>query len=235
MTEENKDVDLYAELKKTLETADEPEVEDKPSGASPEQTPATDPAKEEVKSEPELSEEEISKLTPRAQKRIRDLADKVKELADKPAEEPEKEIAPEPQEEPKPDSSNFKDVKEFLNAVEDEPSRKLLEKFYGVIKSETSQILAPVERQNNEAKFEKEFSKYEKIEGLSDYHDDLKKTFLRNPNQSFKALIGETVADLQLNKVKSVEKTPSTPNRGKVDTSNLSKDELYDMLDTMKE
>ncbi len=155
---------------------------------------------------------------------------------DKTAEEPEKVETPEPpQEEPKPDAQNFKNVQDFLSAVEDEPSRKLLEKFYGVIKSETSQILAPVERQNNEAKFETEFKKYEKIEGLSDYHDDLKKTFLRNPNQSFKALIGETVADLQLNKVKSVEKTPSTPNRGKVDTSNLSKDELYDMLDTMKE
>ena len=234
MTEENKDVDLYAELKATLSSVDEPEVEATPE-ASLEKAPATDPAKEEVKGETELSEEEISKLTPRAQKRIRDLADKVKELAEKPAVEPEKEETPEPQEEPKPDAQNFKNVQEFLSAVEDEPSRKLLEKFYGVIKSETSQILAPVERQNNEAKFEKEFSKYEKIEGLSDYHDDLKKTFLRNPNQSFKALIGETVADLQLNKVKSVEKTPSTPNRGKVDTSNLSKDELYDMLDTLKE
>ena len=235
MAEENKDVDLYAELKATLESADEPEAEVKPSGASPEPTPATDPAKEEVKVEPELSEEEISKLTPRAQKRIRDLADKVKELAEKPAEIPEEVIAPEPQEEPKLDNSNFKNVTEFLNAVEDEPSRKLLEKFYGVIKAETSTILAPVERQNNETKFETEFKKYEKIEGLSDYHDDLKKTFLRNPNQSFKALIGETVADLQLNKVKSVEKTPSTPNRGKVDTSNLSKDELYELMDTLKE
>ena len=234
MTEENKDVDLYAELKKTLETADEPEVEATPE-ASLEKAPATDLAKEEVKSEPELSEEEISKLTPRAQKRIRDLAEQVKELAEKPEPEPEKELPPEPQEEPKPDAQNFKNVNDFLNAVEDEPSRKLLEKFYGVIKSETSQILAPVERQNNEAKFEKEFSKYEKIDGLSDYHDDLKKTFLRNPNQSFKALIGETVADLQLNKVKSVEKTPSTPNRGKVDTSNLSKDELYELMDTLKE
>ena len=159
----------------------------------------------------------------------------VKELAEKPEPEPEKELPPEPQEEPKPDNSNFKNVQEFLSAVEDEPSRKLLEKFASVLKKENETILAPIERQNNETKFETEFSKYEKIEGISDYKDDLKKTFLRNPNQSVKALVSEVAMDLQLNKVKSVEKTPSTPNRGKVDTSNLSKEELYNLMDTLRE
>ena len=229
---EEKDVDLYAELKKTLETVDESEEKETP-GASPEKPAEKETPKEETKEDEnaELSEEDISKLSPRAQKRIREQAAEIKRLAEKPAEKSPEEV---PKKEDKPDSQSFKNVKEFLSAVEDEPSRNLLEKFYQVIKSETSTVLAPIEKQNNEAKFNEEFGKYEKIEGIADYKDDLRKTFMRNPSQSLKALIGETLTDLQLNKIKPIEKTPSTPNRGKVDTSNLSKDELYTMLETME-
>lgn len=230
MIEDNKDVDLYAELRKTLDTAKESE-EEETSGASAEE-PTGDIETPEINhnDDTELSEDEISKLSPRAQKRIRDLADKVKELAEKPEEViPEEEID---KEETIP--HNFKDVKEFLSAVQDEDSRKLLENFYNVIKGETSSILAPIEAKNNETKFETEFSKYEKIEGVSNYKNDLKKTFLRNPNQSIEALVGKVVTDLALHKIKPIEAKPSTPSRGKVDTSNLSKDELYDMLDTLK-
>ena len=233
--DDNKDVgseDLYEELRKTLEKEQEPEEEE--SSVASDQKPEGDgdAPKDEVTDEnEELSEEEISKLSPRAQKRIRDLAGQVKELAEKPAVETT-ETPPETKPE---DSQSFKNVKEFLDAVEDEPSRKLLEKFYGVIKGEMSSTLAPIEQKNNETRFETEFNKYEKIEGLADHKNDLKKTFLRNPSQSLKALIGEVVTDLQLSKVKPLEATPSSPNRGKVDTSTLSKDELYDMLDTLKE
>jgi len=233
--EEKKDVgknDLYDELAKVLKGEDEPKEEEKPSGASPENP---QPEKTDEKPESaELSEEEISKLTPRAQKRIRELADKVKELAEKSAEK--KEEAPELPEKPeaKP-SQEFKSVKDFLSAVQDEPSRILLEKYFGAIKSEFSQTLAPIEKANAEAKFETEFSKYEKIEGLSDYKNDLKKTFLRNPNQSLKALVGEVITDLQMSKVKPLEKTPSSPNRqGEVNLDDLDKEQLYQKLETMR-
>ena len=207
---------------------EEESEEEKPQVASDQNS--TETPEEAVSEDAELSEEEISKLTPRAQKRIRELAEEVKKLAEKP-----QEIAEEPQEESKPDSQSFKNVKEFLSAVEDEPSRKLLEKFYGVIKAENTAILAPIEQKNNEARFEQEFSTYETIEGLAAHKADLRKTFLRNPNQSIKSLIGEVVTDLQLSKVKPIESTPSTPKHGEaVDTSNLSKDELYTMLDTLR-
>ena len=225
--EENKGEDLYEELRKTL--AKESEVEE-PSVATDQESPEEKTSeKEEIISEDgDLTEEEISKLHPKAQKRIKELADKVKELAEKPAEQ-----SPDETPEPEPDSQ-FKNVQEFLDAVEDEPSRKLLDKFYHVIKSETSEILAPIEQKSNETRFETEFSKYEGIEGIADYKNDLRKSFLRNPKQSLKALVGEVVTDLQLNKVKPIEKTPSSPNRGAVDISTKSKDELYDMLDTMR-
>jgi len=233
--EDNKDVgseDLYEELRKTLEKEKEPEAEEASVASDQKPEGDGDAPKDEVTDEnADLREEEISKLTPRAQKRIRALADEVKKLAEKPAEK-----SPETPPEEKPEAAqSFKNVKEFLDAVEDEPSRKLLEKFYRVIKGEMSSTLAPIEQKNNETRFETEFSKYEKIEGLADHKNDLRKTFLRNPSQSLKALIGEVVTDLQLNKVKPVESTPSSPSRGKVDTSNLSKEELYDMLDTLKE
>lgn len=231
---EEKDVDLYDELAKALKS-DEPVEEEKPSGASPEKpTEENTSEKEKLEETAELSEEEISKLTPRAQKRIRDLADKVKELAEKPEEKqpqkPAEKIEEKPQEE-----AEFKNVKEFLEAVEDEPSRNLLEKFYHVIKKETSTILDPLEKKNNESRFEQEFGKYEKIEGLSDHKDNLRKTFMRDPNQSLKALVGEVITDLQLNKVKPMENTPSSPNRGgKINTEDLDKEQLYDLLDTLK-
>jgi len=237
MDEKTKSVDsneeLYAELRKTLEN--ESAVEE--TVAADDQKPTEEkPSESEITDDDgDISEEEISKLHPKAQKRIKELADKVKELADAKADEIK--TLPEESPEPKPDDSyKFKDVKEFLDAVEDEPSRKLLEKFYGVIKAETSTILAPIEQKNNETKFETEFSKYEKIDGLSDYKNDLKKTFLRNPNQSFKALIGETIADLQLNKVKPIEKTPSSPNRGgKVNTDEMTLEQLYTTLESQKQ
>jgi hypothetical protein len=220
--------DLYAELRKTLESAEEESV------AADDQEPKQEdePVKEEIIDESgELSEDEISKLHPKAQKRIKELAEQVKALADKPAEKS-------PEEEPKEDepAQDYKNVQEFLEAVQDEPSRKLLEKFYGVIKSETSSILAPLEQKNNETKFETEFSQYERIEGIKDYKNDLKKTFLRNPNQSLKALVGEVVTDLQINKVKPIEKSPSSPNRnGKVDLDNLTKEQLFERLDSLRE
>ncbi len=244
MDKDNKDVgseDLYAELRKTLETVDESEPLEKESKVASDQKPEEDKDIDTSKSKVdveagELSEEEISKLSPRAQKRIRDLAEKVKEFADKPKEETPKEekIIPDENDEGN-NSPKFKDVKEFLNAVEDQPSRKLLEKFYEVIKGETSSILAPIEQKNNEVKFETEFSKYDKIEGLSDYKNDLKKTFMRNPNQSLKSLIGEIAIDLQMNKVKPTESSPSLPNRnGEVNLDDLSKDDLYTKLDSLR-
>lgn len=231
--EDNKDVDLYAELKKTLESVDESE-ELETSVASDQKPKVEDKPNEIVEDEnAELTEEDISKLSPRAQKRIREQAEEIKRLAEKPAEKSPEEIA---KEDEKPTPQDFKNVQEFLNAVEDEPSRKLLEKFYGVIKGEISSTLSPIEKANNEAKFNEEFSKYEKIEGLADYKNDLKKTFLRNPNQSLKALVGEIVTDLSLNKIKPIESQPSNPNRdGKINTDDLSLEQLYELQESMKD
>ncbi len=230
MTTENKDVgeDLYAELHKALASESEPEAEEAPVASD--QKPIEEvETSESQNNDSELSEEEISKLTPRAQERIRKLAEQVKNFAEK---QPEKPVIAE---ESDTESPKFKDVQDFLAAVEDEPSRKLLETFYGVIKGEISTTLSPIEQANNKAKFESEFSKYEKVEGLADYKNDLLKTYMRNPNQSFKALIGETIADLQLSKVKPVEKSPSSPNRsGVTDLDTLSKDDLYSQLETMR-
>jgi len=232
MTTQNNDVDdLYAELKNALASEEE-----ETSGASDQKPTVDTETTEDLNSNEndELSEEEISKLTPRAQKRIRDLAEKVKILAEHPEKEKENDLQDEDDETKEKDPLNFKNVDEFLKAVQDEDSRNLLENFYKVVKGEISSTLSPIEKANNEARFDQEFSKFEKIEGLSDYKNDLKKTFLRNPNQNIKSLISERVTDLVMNKVTSVEKTPSSPKRGQVDISTLSKDELYDQLETMR-
>lgn len=231
MAKEN-DVDLYAELEKELKGAKESE-EVETVVASDKDTTVDDKTKKDVVEDEnaELTEEEISKLSPRAQKRIRGLAEEVKELAKT------KEIVEEKKDDKEiPTVIEPKNVEEFLNAVEDEDSRNLLGKFYKMIKGEIDTTLSPIEQKNNETKFETEFSKYsEKIEGLADYKADLKKTFLRNPTKSVEDLVSKVALDLQLNKVKPLEEKPSDPNRdGKVDTEGMSLDELYDTMDTLK-
>jgi hypothetical protein len=226
--EENKDVDaLYEDLRKELANA---AAEEEPAVPS-DQKPTEEPTPENTNAEEseELSEDDISKLGPKAQKRIREQAAEIKRLAEEATKVPD---APAPEDTPAP--QDFKNVNEFLNAVEDEPSRKLLEKFYGVIKGEMSSTLAPIEQKNNETRFETEFSQYATIEGLADYKNDLRKSFLRNPSMSIKSLVGEIVTDLHLHKIKPIEGTRSTPNRGPVDTSNLSKDELYALLESQR-
>jgi hypothetical protein len=228
---ENNDVDLYEELNKELEKSEAEET----SVASDQKPTDEGISEKETKDEPELSEEEISKLSPRAQKRIRDLAEQVKEISKKEIEEvpevkEEKEISPEN----KP--HEFENVDEFLNAVEDKDSRKLLETFAKVLRKETSTTLAPVEEANNKAKFETIFNQYEKIDGMKDCKEELKKTFLRNPNQDLGALINKTVTDLTLNRIKKVETKESAPNRaGKPDLDGLDLEGLYDALDKTKD
>src|SRR5579872_3657363 len=141
--------DLYEQLDEELAKgkAEEPEA----SGEKPKKDEVV-PEKEGDKviaEDGELSEEEIAKLTPRAQKRIRDLAQKVKDLAEKPAEKSPEDLAKEAKDKAAPD---FKSVKEFLDAVEDEPSRNLLAKFYDVIRKENSEVLGPLEQKNAESK-----------------------------------------------------------------------------------
>ena len=227
---ENKDVDLYEDLKKELEKST---VEETVVASDQEPKEEVIPSTVDDKGEQELSEEEISKLSPRAQKRIRDLAEQVKDLASKEI-EVEK---PEEKEIPSEDKPHeFQNVDEFLNAVQDKDSRKLLETFYGVIKKENSSVLAPFEAKNNETKFETTFGKYEKIEGFANYKDELKKTFLRNPNQDIDSLFSKVVVDLTLNRIKKVEDKSSNPNRnGKVDLDNLDLEGLYDALDKTKD
>lgn len=221
---ENNDVDLYEDLKKEL---DKPEEEETIGASAEKPNKEDEPNKEIINEDGDLSEDEISKLSPRAQKRIREQADKIKELSEKPeAKTEDKEIVPES----KP--HEFNDVEEFLKAVQDEPSRKLLETFANVLKKENSTILAPLEAKNNEARFETTFSKYEKIEGFGDYKDELKKTFLRDTKQDIDSLFAKTVVDLTLNKIKPSLNTESKPNRdGKVDLEGASLEQLYDALD----
>lgn len=226
--EDNKDVEaLYDELRSAL--AKDSEEEESSGASAQEPAPDAEPVVP-VDENAEFSEEEISKLTPRAQKRIRDLAEQVKELADKPAVE-----TPEDSPEETQTARSFKNVEEFLSAVEDEPSRKLLETFAKVMKGEIAQTLSPIEEANNKARFETEFTKYHGIEGLDAHKDEIRKTYMRNPSTSIKSLVGDVVTDLQLNRIKPIVSGESAPNReGKIDTESMTLEELYAALDTTK-
>lgn len=222
--------DLYKTLHEELDKGSNEEEIVVSSDQKPEDDKEIDTSKTKVDDEQtELSEEEISKLSPKAQKRIRELSEKVKDFATK---DQQKEISPEDDsKETISDTQNFKSVQEFLAAVEDEPSRKLLEAFHKVITGEISETLSPVQRANRETEFETQFAKYSTIEGLQDHKDDLKKSFMANPSTPIKALIGDTVLEMQAAKIKPTDDTPADAARGEVDISTLSKEELYDYLE----
>lgn len=251
MTTKNKDVEaLYAELETTLQN-DDSEAEVTP-GASAEndhdeqEVEEEAPAEEEVREEKqadtgaaddgeELKEEEIAKLPKRAQDRIRKLAADLKAIKDKETgdgDEPEDKPATEEKD------AEFNTVEDFLAAVQDDASRKLLETFAKVLDKKTGTALAPLIEANAGKVFDEKFKDFERIPGMSDFRDDLRKTFVRNPNQSLKALVGEKLVDLQSGRIKPTVKKPSTPAHGggdRMDTAGKSKEELYDMLDSTRE
>jgi len=246
----NKDVEeLYAELDKTLredseesdtsgasaEEAAEDEGADEGEGSEAEAAAGNDEKPEEkadekpaddAADESELSEEDIAKLPKRAQDRIRKLAADLKAIG-------EKETKPDEKKDPE-----YSSVEDFLANVQDEPSRKLLENFAKVLDKNTASKVQPLIEANAGKVFDEQFKQFEKLPGVSDFRDDLRKTFIRNPSQSLKALVGETIVDIQAGKIKKTVTNPSTPNHnggGGASTEGMTKEELYAQLETLRE
>ncbi len=249
MTAKNNDVeDLYGELERTLsdnsggDTPGASAEDDKGEDGAPdgEEKPeegadndgGEDKGEEGADENEEFTAEEFAALSPRAQKRIRDLAQKVKD-GEKPADaedKPEKKDA-----EAKPE--DFETMEDFLAAVADPASRKLLNTFAKVIDKTQNSKIGPLLAADAGKRFDSAFATFEKIEGIGAYKEDLKKTFMRNPSVDLKALVGAKLVDLQTSKIKPTEKRISTPSHGggKVNLDGLTKDELYDQLENLKE
>jgi hypothetical protein len=207
MTNDFNDVELEA-LLKAAESSEEVDT----SGASDQES-----AKEEVVIDNISSE--------RANERIQELLEENKRLKESP-----KKAELDPYETPK-----FKNLDEFVNAIEDEPSRKLLKTYGEILTNQLRSEVAPVLSEHNDAKFKREFdSMVSRVPALSAYEDSLKKSFNRNPNQSIKALVGEVIVDGIFNKVKPIESKGSSPNRTAPDISDASKEDLYSILESMR-
>lgn len=114
-------------------------------------------------------------------------------------------------------------VKEFLKAVNDEPSRELLEKFYNVVNDElTSKFtseLSPVLEKARSDKFTSEFEQLaSKLPELAPYKDRIKKSYLRNPNTDLQEVAKDIVFKVKMGAVKPSEGKKSvvaSPNRNK--------------------
>jgi hypothetical protein len=156
----------------------------------------------------------VSEDTHRANERIRELVEENKRL---------KEIEV---------SRNSNDLDKFVDSIEDEPSRNLL-KQYGKLMHETvRKEYAPVLEEFNTVKFDKEFAQFESIPNLAQHKEDLRKSYLRNPSQSLKALVGEILVDTQSSKIKPVERIASQANRSEPSLIDASTDDLYAILES---
>jgi hypothetical protein len=72
---------------------------------------------------------------------------------------------------------------------------------------------------------------------LKDYAETLKKSIFKEvaPNASVKAIVGEMILEQNLSKPKPVEGRGGIANREKIDINSASKEELYELLESMKE
>lgn len=130
-------------------------------------------------------------------------------------------------------SQSNSDLDKFVDSIQDEPSRNLL-KQYGKLMTETfRKEVSPVMDEYNTAKFDREFSKFEGITDLAAHKEELRKTFLRNPSQSLKALVGEILVDNQSSKIVPIERSSSQVNRSAPNIADASKDDLYALLESM--
>lgn len=209
---ENIDVDLEALLKGTEEL----NSEDNTNGASAVPNETANDSTVALKQEEDKANAEASI---RAQDRIRELVEENARLKE----------AGIPKDE-------FSDVETFINAIEDEPSRKLLQQYSVLLEKKLSSQFSPVLSEYHQSKFDKEFDTFAlKAPSLNAYKEELKKSFNRNPNQSLKALIGEVVVENLLTRVKPIEKQASVANRNAPDLSLVDKKEdLYAILESMK-
>jgi DNA uptake protein ComE-like DNA-binding protein len=128
------------------------------------------------------------------------------------------------------------DIESFLKNVEDEPTRKLLKDFGEVLKKNVSKEFAPQISKVKEMEFERDFNAMvAKFPQLEAFREEAKKSYKSNPNVSVKAIVGEMVLEQNLSKPKPIEGRGGIANREKVDINSASKEELWEMLESMKE
>jgi hypothetical protein len=216
MEEKNKDVDLEQFFKSEEVTS--------ASGASATKGESAASVSEDVKTQRAASERENA--------RVRDLVDAVKsrdEIIAQLVQDKKSKTGSD-----SPISSD--DIESFLKNVEDEPTRKLLKDYGETLKKSIFKDFAPQVSKVKEMEFDRDFNAMvTKFPQLEAFREEAKKSYQANPSASVKAIVGEMVLDQNLSKPKPVEGRGGIANREKIDINSASKEELYELLDSMKE
>jgi hypothetical protein len=184
--------------------------EDTTPVASDENSVNDKPVSEDVK--PVVEPEQSS----RAQERIRELVEENNRL--------------------KSAQTHNSELDSFVASIEDAPSRELLKQYGSLLEKNIYGKFEPVLNEYHTARFEKDFNQYlEKIPDLAAHKTELMKTYMRDPSQSIKSLVGDTLLDIQTTKIKPIETATSQPSRTPPKLSDdASEEDLYNLLDTLK-
>ena len=129
-------------------------------------------------------------------------------------------------------TKNSTDLDKFVQSIEDEPSRNLLKTYGQLMEEKIRKDLNPLLEDYNTSKFEKEFSQFENIPNLSAHKEELRKTFLRNPSQPLKGLVGEILVEAQSSKIKPIEMAHSQASRTTPNIDEASTEDLYALLES---
>ncbi len=219
MDKENKDVDLENFFKSDEKVP--------AAGASDQKK---EPAKPNVSEDVKTPEEKAA--SERENARVRDLVDALKSRDEIIAQ-----LVQDKKSKTGSDSPvTSDDVESFLKNVEDEPTRKLLKDYGEVLKKTIAKEFTPQVQKVKEMEFEKEFDAMAaRFPQLEAFRDEAKKSFQSNPNASAKSIVGEMVLEQNLSKPKPIERTAGAAKREQVDLDSASKEELYELLESMKD
>ena len=128
------------------------------------------------------------------------------------------------------------DLELFVSSIEDEPSKNLMRRWGSLLEKRIDSKINPVVSDYNISRFEKDFSSFaDKLPELASHKSEMLKTYLRDPSQSIKSIVGDTLLDLQTSKIKPIEKTISQASRSAVKIADVeTKEDLYALLETLK-
>ncbi len=163
--------------------------------------------------------------------RVRDLVDALKGR-----DEIIKELVQKQRSKSSNELSADENIDSFVEKIEDEPTRKLLKDYGDVLKKTIAKEFTPRLEKVKEMEFDKEFGAMaEKFPQLELFREEAKKSFKTNPNVSVKSIVGEMVLENSLTKPKPIEGNAGIAKRERIDINSASKEELYELLEEMKE
>lgn len=185
-------------------------------------------------------ENDLKAMSPRGQKRIKELLESNKELSESlRGKDTEIETLKKGGKDRKESGSNAEpndtDLESLIDSIEDENSRALLKEYGGRLKKAVLKDLTPTLSKVDMIEFKESLATLiDQNPGMSKFEDRILELKKSNPQASLKSIVGELVVDIGLQRRKPIDSGSPADRRERSLDEFDSKDELYDLLESMR-